>query len=133
MISLRKINSVRLRTPKSTDAVLGPRFDAAKRYSFNIDGNRFTFKSPKHSPYSETSSSYSKKEDVLTESFRSIPSGIFAVDSWETASLFSRKWGFYFSKFGGVAGELGMHIGINRRKDTFELKPGSFFHPRMFE
>ncbi len=133
MINLRKLNSLKLRMPKPGDKIVGPNFKRSKPSEIVISGSKITFTAPIHSPYSESTALQSKRNDVIDAPFRSFTSGLLAVDSWETTSVFSRRWGFYYHMFGGLAGELGMHIGIRKRKDRYEFKSGTFFHPKNFE
>ncbi len=134
MINFRKINSVKLRAPTDTDKVIGPNFKKSKRYEFTLAGSKLVFRAPDHSPrYDSSLWLTSKKNDALEEPFREFTSGVLAVDSWESASVFSRAWGYYFSKFGGGAGELKMFIGVRKRNNSFGFQSGSFLHPKTFE
>ncbi|MFL0799631.1 MAG: hypothetical protein K6L80_04210 [Agarilytica sp.] len=134
MISFLKCNALKLRNPKETDKVSGPSFSGAKRHEFFIAGNKLTFRAPHHSPhYNSSGWLTSKKFEVMDEPFRSFASGLFAVDAWESASVYSRAWGFYYSMFGGNAGQLSMYVGINKRKGKYEYCSGSLLHPKTFE
>ncbi|MFL0802517.1 MAG: hypothetical protein K6L81_02285 [Agarilytica sp.] len=134
MINFSKINAVKLRAPSDTDKVVGPNFKKSKRYEFTLAGSKLVFLAPDHSPrYDSSVWLTSKKNDALEEPFREFTSGVLAVDSWESASVFSRAWGYYYSKFGGGAGELKMSIGVRKRNSRFVFQSGSFLHPKTFE